>query len=232
MGDRPSEEAKFTDQQVREILKRAVEEDISPTMVRGEGLSLTELKDIGTEVGIDPFRLENAARAVLREGQKGPNPIVGAHTVLNFERRVQGEVDSDSTPEILSIIRRNMGPSGEISEIHGFLEWSSKGDFGERHIGLTSQHGVTSITASANLTNAAIQTYVPAGMIGLICSILGMVQAADADLLVGMIFFFSLIPALYLVLRTIYGRISKSVEAKLEKVVDELAQLADGSLAP
>ena len=231
MGDRLVEE-KFTDQQVRKILKRAVEEDISPMLVRSEGLSLTELKEIGTEVGIDPFRLENAARAVLREGQKGPNPLVGAHTVLNFERRVEGEMDSSSTPEVISIIRRIMGQAGEISEIHGSLEWTSKRESGERHVSLTSQRGITTITASANLTNAAIQTYLPAGMFGLLGSIIGILQAADADLVGGIFFFFSLIPTLYLVLRTIFGRISKSEEAKLQQVVDELAQLADGSLAP
>lgn len=221
------DERKFTDQEVQEILKRAVERNQATGLVENEGLSLTELKEIGSEVGIDPGRLEEAARALIQADQGGPNPIVGARTALNFQRTVEGEVDPGDTPEVLSVIRRVMGKSGEVSELHGSLEWKAVGESGERLVALTSRDGNTTVSASANLTNAAIMIFCGAGIPGIFASILGITQAADADSLAGIIFFFSLIPTLYLVLRTIFGRLLTSEAAKLQQVVDELALLAD-----
>ena len=62
MADTPIDERKFTDREVREILKKAVERGPSGALAKSEGLSLTELKSIGEEVGIEPARLEDAAR--------------------------------------------------------------------------------------------------------------------------------------------------------------------------
>jgi hypothetical protein len=93
MADTPIDERKFTDREVREILKKAVERAPSRALVKSEGLSLAELKAIGEEVGIDPARLEDAARAVTGGGAGRANRILGAPTVFNFERKVERELE-------------------------------------------------------------------------------------------------------------------------------------------
>jgi hypothetical protein len=229
MVDTPIDERKFTDREVREILKKAVEKAPSRALAKSEGLSLAELKSIGGEVGIDPARLEDAARSLILGGGNRPNQILGGPTVLNFERKIEGEFDPNDTPEILSVIRRTMGQQGEVDEIHGSLEWSAKGDSGERYVTLSSRDGTTTICSSANLANAAALTYLVPGIMGFITSLAGFIKFVQDGSQVGLILFLAVLPILYPIVRTIFSKISASESAKLQKVVDELARLTEGS---
>ena len=229
MADTPIDERKFTEQEVHEILKKAVEKAPSGALVKSEGLSLAELKAIGGEVGIDPARLEDAARAIDLGGGNRPNQILGGPTVLHFERKVEGELDPKDTTEIVSRIRRTMGRQGEVSEIHGALEWSDKGDAGERYVTLSSRDGTTTIRGSSNLTQAAVVTYLPGGIIGLVATVAGFARFAKSGSEVALIVGLTVLPLLYPILRTIFKKVSGSESAKLQRVVDELARLTEGS---
>lgn len=231
MAGAPFDERKFTDLEVRRILKKAVEDSKPRTLTKGEGLSLSELKAIAGEVGIDPARVEDAARLVVLEGGGRPNLLLGSPTVLNVERKVDAEFDPADTPEALSLIRRTMGQQGEASEIHGSLEWAVKGDIGERFVTLTSKDGVTAITGSANLANAAILTFLPAGIVGAIIALVGIVKAIQDGSMVGLIVGLAVLPILFPALRGILRRIFESESAKLQRVVSDLAQLTERSSA-
>jgi hypothetical protein len=222
------EERRFTDREVREILKRAVEAP-SRGLIKSEGLSLAELQAIGEEVGIDPARVEDAARAVESRGVDRSGRLLGAPTVLNYERRISGSLAPEDTPEVLSVIRRTMGRQGEVNDVHGSLEWSAKGDSGERYVTLSSRDGTATIRGSANLTNAAVLTYLPAGIIGLITSIVGVVALAESGDLLGLVVSLAVLPVLYLVLRAVFRTVVGRDSARLQRTVDELARLAEGS---
>ena len=49
-------------------------------------------KAAAREVGIDPARVEDAARAVALDSGNRPNRILGGPTVVNFERKVERKV--------------------------------------------------------------------------------------------------------------------------------------------
>lgn len=228
MADTPMEERRFTDREVREILKRAVKKTPSRALVNDEGLSLSELKGIGQEVGIDPARLEDAARAVSLAKSERSGSVLGGPTVMDFERRVEGEFDPDDTPEILAVIRRTMGQQGEVTEVHGSLEWQAKGESGERYVTLSSRDGATTIRSSANLSNLAILTYLPAGAMGLITSMVGLIKYVQDGSQIGLIVCLAVLPILYPILRTIMGKVTSSESTRLQKVVDELARMVGG----
>lgn len=228
MADTPLDEKRFTDREVHEILKKAVERAPSRSLVKSEGLSLAELKAIGAEVGIDPARLEDAARSIALGGGNRPNQLLGGPTVLHFERKVEGELDPKDTTEILSRIRRTMGRQGEVTEIHGALEWSDKGESGERYVTLSSRDGTTTIRASANLTQAAVITFLPGGIVGFIATVAGFARFAKSGSEVALILGLTALPILYPILRTIFKKISGAESAKLQQVVDELARLTEG----
>lgn len=229
MADTPLDERKFTDREVQEILKKAVERAPSRALTRSEGLSLAELKKIGQEVGIDPARLEDAARSVALSGGNRPNAILGGPLVLNFERKVPGEFDPDDTPEILSLIRRTMGQQGEVDDIHGSLEWSAKGETSERYVTLSARDGNTTIQSSANLSGTALLTYLLPGMAGALASFVGLIMFAREGSLVGLIVCLSVLPILYPILRMAFGKFAGWESAKLQQVVDEVARLTEGS---
>jgi hypothetical protein len=229
VSDIPIHERKFSDQEVREILKRAVERAPSRALVKQEGFSLAELKAISAEVGIDPARVEDAARAVALKGVNRKVRILGAPTTLNFERKAEGTFDPEDIPEVLTTIRRVMGQQGEANEIRGSLEWSAKGDSGERFVTISSRDGTTSIQGSANLSNAALLTFLPGGIIGLITSLIGLGKFIEDGAVAGLVVFLVLVPTLYAVLRTMLSRYVHSESAKLQKVVEDLARLTEGS---
>lgn len=229
VAETPIDERRFTDEEVREILKRAVRTVPSHAVTRGEGLSLGELKAIGEEVGIDPVRLEDAARDVVSGRSGRSSLLLGAPTVMVFERKVEGAFDPKDTPEILSVIRRTMGRQGEAGEIHGSLEWRAEGDAGARWITLSTRDGVTTIRGSANLNSAAVLTFMPAGILGLFTSLIGLVQFAQDGSPESLVLFLAVLPILYPILRSILRRVADLESAKLRRVVDELARLVDGS---
>ena len=117
-----------------------------------------------------------------------------------------------------------MGQQGEVSEIHGSLEWSAKGDSGERHVSVASKDGATTIRGSANLTNAGVLTFLPAGIINLMVLVAGVANLVKDGSPVALIVGLAMLPVLYPILRTVLGKISGSESAKLQRVVDELAR--------
>ena len=226
VADTPIDERKFTDREVHEILKRAVQKAPSRAVVKSEGHSLEELKAIGAEVGIDPDRMEDAARAVTLDDGNQPNRFLGSPTILNFERRVNGEFGPEDTPEILSIIRRTMGHQGKLEEVGGTLEWGAKADSGERYVTLWSRDGTTMIRSSAHLSNMAVLTFLPAGALSIILTGAGIASFIKEGSLVGLALLV-VIPVLYLILRTILSKMAASEADKLQRVVDDLARLAE-----
>jgi hypothetical protein len=229
LDDQPIRERRFTDAEVRAILKRAADEAPGRSLMRPEGLTLAELKSIGAEVGLDAARLEEAARAVVEGRSNRPNRLLGGPTVVTFERRVEGEISEEETPEVLSVIRRNLGRQGKVTEIHGSLEWSDRSDSGERYVTLSSRDGMTTVTGSANLTNMAVLTYLPVGVMGLFTSLIGLIKYLKDGSELGLVLFFAVVPALYLILRTILGRLTRSESLKIERAVDELVRLMETS---
>ena len=196
MEDRPSDEKKYTEKEVREILKKAVEKEPSHALIKSEGLSLAELKAIGKEAGIDPGRMEDAAHAVALRGSNRPNRILGAPTALSFERKVDGTFNPDDTPEIVSIIRKTTGQQGTVWEIRGSLEWSAKLESGERTITVSSRNGITTIRGSANLANAAVLTFGPASMFGVIAFMIGLIRFLKNGSPIALVFCLAVLPAL------------------------------------
>jgi hypothetical protein len=82
---------------------------------------------------------------------------------------------------VLSRIRRAWGRHGEAAEIRGALEWKDAGEAGERYITVSSREGTTTVSGSTNLSNAAIVTYLPAGIVGLTISLAGLARFVKAE---------------------------------------------------
>ena len=231
MAQPPIHQRRFTDGEVREILKRAADDDSPGALPTSGGLSLVELKAIGKEVGIDPARLEDAARAVAQNQEAGFNPIVGIPTVLRYERVVDGELDLARTAPILSIIRRVMGHHGEVSEVSGSLEWRTKGGSVQRLVSVSSNAGRTTIEGSANLRQATVGTYVPGGLVAITVAFIGVAASVGGSTLSvgGLVLSAGFLATACVGLRAILKRLLRSESAKLERAVNELAELTSGA---
>ena len=224
------DDPRFSDEEVREILGRAVALRPSEALVSGEGVSLSELRAVAEEVGIDAARLEEAALSVARERRGTPGGrLLGYPRVFGTERAVTGALDPDRFPEMLATIRRTFGHAGEANEIRGSLEWSSRSETVDRHVMVSTAGENTMIRASSNLSNLALVTFLPASIVGTMLTAIGFVQTANVGNEVGMILSVLLMPALYTILRTVFSRLGAAESRKLEQVVDEIAALRGSS---
>ena len=122
-----TDERRYLDDEIREILDLAIQRDAREQLpVRAEeGLTLTELEEIGREVGLSPERI---ARAVAElEGRDGRLP---RETTLGLPRSVGRLVSlprapSDDEWEILvADLRTTFGATGRLTSEGGLRTWS------------------------------------------------------------------------------------------------------------
>ena len=220
---------KYSEAELRAILAKAVEEGegVSPSGV--DGISLAEIKEIGAEVGIDPDSLERAARSVASAGGGYQSALAGAPVSVSVARRIEREFGSVPTNEILSVIREGMGRPGDLSELNDLLEWRSSGELGQRAITISCTDGVTTVTGMADLTQAAVVTHLPLSLLGVFASVGGFLTAANNGSEFGMVLCTALLPAVLLGTRRLFGFLSRSESTKLERAVEEVAELVRAS---
>jgi plasmid stability protein len=224
MSSSPLDHRRFSEKEVREILARAVE----PSTVReGDdepGVSLAELQSIAREVGIAPERVETAARAVVGTENARSHPLLGMPRQLEVERRVRGELQPADVPDVLATIRRAMGKQGSAQEVLGTLEWRSSGDAGSRLITVSSRGETTTVGGVADLRQLAIVAYLPAGIISLVTTLLGVAEAAQAGSALGVGLALAVVPVAYTGLRALVKRLAASQARTLESAVDAVAR--------
>jgi hypothetical protein len=126
---------------------------------------------------------------------------------------------------MLSIIRRGMGVPGEVSRAGDLLEWRSKSEVMERAITAAPVQDMTAIAGSSDLRSAAALTFLPVGLVSAFAAVFGFISAADSGNPVGMLLAVLALPVLFILLRTVFGRVSSAESARLEQVVEELGRL-------
>ena len=90
----------------------------------GRGLSLEELRQVASEVGIDPRFVDLAASHVDAPVERQGSVAAGGPTRWHFRSSVPGEIDKGDLDRILQVIRTTLHEKGEVSEVWGRIEWS------------------------------------------------------------------------------------------------------------
>lgn len=120
MGDEPAAERRYTDEELREILARAVSAAGSPSdlAARGDrGFTLAEMEGIAAEAGIDPGRVRSEARALaLRRSSPSNREFFAERTVPVVGR-------APSNAQIVAAIRRGTRSTGTVEETEDRVEW-------------------------------------------------------------------------------------------------------------
>jgi hypothetical protein len=160
-------EKRFNDEEVSLILRRAMETDRD----RAEGgLTLTQLKEIAVEVGVDPAQIESAALAVQSQSAGTHGSVGGTPVSTRYEVDVPGEVDEAGYADVLRVIRRAMGRQGVVTEEFGGLSWRARDAFGGRYLTVRSENGRTHVEAMGNFRDGAMISGAGGGTMGLAVS--------------------------------------------------------------
>jgi hypothetical protein len=183
-------ERRYSDEEVAEILKVAVETGGALVHRGSEGLSLAEVQAIAAEVGIDTGRVESAALALdVAESQRSV-PVLGTPYAPQFEVRVPGAVSPEDFPEVLATIRRVMGRHGIPDERFGALEWKAQDTMGGRYVSVHPKDDEIEIRAYGNFRDGIMTSFLPtflgmgmvAGLGGLALEALGISVPMGAGL--------------------------------------------------
>jgi hypothetical protein len=149
---------RFGDEEIRRILQSAAElqerSDVVPQEA-GRGLSLEELRQVASEVGIDPRFVDLAASHVDLPAERHDNQAAGAPTRWHYRASVPGEIAQGDLDQILQVIRGTLNEKGEVSEVWGRIEWSHA-EVGSTIVGITARDGSTELDVSAVKSEEAI----------------------------------------------------------------------------
>jgi hypothetical protein len=120
-------EAKFTDEEARQILVRAASrEERAERVSTGRGLNVHALQEIAREVGLDPLQVEAAAREALLRRESPPVPTwLGIPLEAGLQRVVPGTVSDAGWERMVAEFRRAFRTSGITSQFGGVREWIS-----------------------------------------------------------------------------------------------------------
>lgn len=220
---------RFTDEEAKEILRRAVDVDHSSVGGSVEGVSLSELKAIAEEVGIAPQAVDQAARSLQRSLPSKRGGFFGGPRSLEVEGHAGAPLDRTNTAEVLALIRGALGRKGQATEIHGSVEWAGGSEMVEEYVTLAPSEGSTVVRAGANLSGLVNLMFGLPLTLSAVLSAVGFMVAADEAAAVGMVMSLLLVPAVFLVLRVVYGAVVRSEAAKLEGLVEELVDEVDAS---
>lgn len=117
---------RFTDREIALLLQRAAEieaqrTDAPPT----QGMSLRQLREIATEVGISPEVFEEAVTAVQAGAKPARRELLGAPLTYKAARGVDGNLDEAAMERLIRVLEEAMDQSGTVTDALGTVRWTS-----------------------------------------------------------------------------------------------------------
>ena len=212
---------RYSDREMALILKRAAElqEQGPSTGTREQSHTLSELEQIGSEVGIDPRYVVEAASAVDAEPTTKRAPVLGAPTTYRISRFVEGEVPEAEFGELLDAIRQVTGRHGEVSRVLGSLEWKASGPRGETYVSITPRQGKTAMRIGGQYGIGAGLAYGVVGTIGA-ALLIGMSVSTGSAMDLGTLAAVGV--GSYLAARTTWQVVAARTERRLRKILEEV----------
>jgi serine/threonine-protein kinase len=159
-GIGPAVRRRYSDGEVREIVKRASELEAS-TPTAGGAMTIGGVEALAAEVGIAPDVVRAAVQSVATPGAAvavgaAPkrNRWLGGPTSLTFERVVEGELPDTEWQVLVDEIRRSLRNVGQVSQFGRSFSWvATRRGSAQRdlEVSVSVRGGRTRITIQENL---------------------------------------------------------------------------------
>jgi len=155
---------RYDEQEVALILREATlvergseagSEDLL-TLGVGDGLTLEDLKEIASEAGIDPSRVDQAARSLLVRPRRSPFQVfLGTPVQIRIQSELPAKVNDQDLSEALFEIRSVMSVQGTAGGSPNAWEWASENEFGGRYVTIARTSTGTRLEVTGDFGNAA-----------------------------------------------------------------------------
>jgi len=152
----------YNRKEVGAILKKATEDSSTNNSDTSIGLSVNELQQIASEVGIDPEQIARAAAEIDVTSEKNEQTFWGGPFSFNSQVLAEGEITDGQWEEMLIAIRNFFQSKGEVTTRESVFEWSSPwGATNSAQVTALKDDGKTKISVSWNGPLTAIPFYIP-----------------------------------------------------------------------
>lgn len=223
-----ADEQRFTEEEVRAILARAVDLERTGTAspdVAGS-VSLTELKDVASEAGIDEALVEAAATHLLARRPSNPSKWLGPGPSTAATRLLNVKLSPQDAGLLFRIVEEKSHRRGLVTEALGRVTWVSQQAQLTTAVSVSDQKGRARIDVEGSYPNqmrsllqlipgamgltAAVSLAAPVGLVGA-----ALVAAALGGGAVGVA-----------VGRGIWEVVAKSTTRATRKLADDIAAAA------
>lgn len=123
------DERRYDEREIAEIMERAIANESKGASVpatKATGLTLTQLQEIGSEVGIAPERIVDAARAVRSQALVRPaKTFLGAPRSVARVVAIPRSLNDDEWMRLVADVRATFGAVGKLSQHGSLRSWSN-----------------------------------------------------------------------------------------------------------
>jgi hypothetical protein len=224
-------ERRYDDDEVALILKRAAESSAVQLAGRSDGLTLSQLRQVAAEAGMDPNSVENAAQALDTRVAESISPLLGTPLSPQYERAVPGQLREEDLGEIVLAIRRAMGRQGVITQDLGGFQWRARDGLGARYLTIQRVGDRTLVRGLGNFRDGALATSLLSGALGATAT-LAILKAAGLLAAIGLGAAPLLALGAYLPARALWRRFFRREDQRLRETVAEAAAVVERRAVP
>jgi hypothetical protein len=149
---------RYSEKEISAILKIAAQHQASAgqdEVSANPGMTLAQIEEIASQVGIDPRHVQEAAEALDRgEDHDRSFHLWGAPLTIEFERIVEGEVTEENWSAVVEEIRSCLGIIGQANRVGASFEWTG-GEMDLTHVTVTPRGGQTKIHIIGKVSGSA-----------------------------------------------------------------------------
>lgn len=224
-------ERRFTDKEVALILRRAADLEkrtASTAVASGKGLTLSDLREIAAEAGIDP---ELVSRAVTEmEGPKGIRTgslLAGPGTVQREVRAIPEELSREELADLIRVVDEEVRDQGTVQEALGHVRWTSQGRILSTQVSLEPGGGETLMRVEERYNEAIRKVLhgIPAGY-GVIFGLAGAIEGLNLTLGPGALLVAASAAAGWGVGTAIWRRLATGSRSRVQKLAERLGMRA------
>lgn len=214
----------FTVKDTQKIIKRALE--LQQVDTGSENISIEELVEIGTDIGIESSYIQDAARELEISGDS--KSVFGTSVNVSESFYLETFIDNEKLKELMVFLPDITEKKGSGSIIRGKLSWSSDEDsdpLDSINVRVLRRNNRTEIKLSKDLRKLAVALYVGLGIGGGVG--IGVGIGVGVGIPLGMTLFSILFPigsicTAGVLAGHLYKRIVKQKRIQLIKLADEI----------
>lgn len=158
----------YDSREISAILRKATESSSAGDPDGPLGLSIDELRQLATDVGIDPDRITSAVAEIEMGSGRSERTFWGGPFSYNSQILTEGEISAGQWEEMLISIRNFFQSKGDVSTRESVLEWSSPwGTTNSAQVTALKLDGKTRISVSWNGPLTAVPFYAPVPLVAI-----------------------------------------------------------------